>query len=209
MAVKIQWLGHASFKIVDGGTVIYIDPWQLSKAEHDATLILVSHTHYDHYSAEDVAKATGPDSELIGPRDVIIAEGNGRIIKPGQIIELGAVKVTAVASYNPNKQFHPKANNWLGFVVEIEGTRIYYAGDTDITDEMKDLTNIDVALLPVGGTYTMGVEEAVTAVEHMKPKRAIPCHWGEIVGSHSDAERFADAAECEVEVLHPGEELSV
>jgi L-ascorbate metabolism protein UlaG (beta-lactamase superfamily) len=190
-------------------SVVYIDPWKLSNADHDATVILVSHSHYDHYSTEDVAKAAGPESEVIGPRDVITDQERGRSISPGQTIDLGPVKVTAVPSYNPNKQFHPKANKWLGFVVEIGGTRIYYAGDTDLTDEMKNLENIDVALLPVGGTYTMGVEEAAAAVEHMKPKKAVPCHWGDIVGKHSDAERFADAAECDVEVLHPGEELTV
>jgi L-ascorbate metabolism protein UlaG (beta-lactamase superfamily) len=145
----------------------------------------------------------------MGPADVIGQEGRGQAIEPGQKVIVNGVSIMAVASYNPNKQFHPKANDWLGFVVEIGSKRIYYAGDTDLTAEMKALTDIDIALLPVGGTYTMGAEEAAAAVEHIKPGRAIPYHWGDIVGKHSDAQRFADNAKCEVTVLRPGETVEL
>jgi L-ascorbate metabolism protein UlaG (beta-lactamase superfamily) len=209
MAVEIQWLGHASFKISGDGAVIYIDPWKLGKAEHDATAVLVSHSHYDHYSAPDIAKAAGPDTEIVGSGDVIAKERKGRAIKPGETVTVGGASVTAVASYNPSKQFHPRGNNWLGFVVEVGSKRIYYAGDTDLTDEMKRLSDIDVALLPVGGTYTMNAEEAAQAVEHIKPRQAIPYHWGDIVGGRGDAEQFAESAECEVTVLKPGESFEL
>jgi L-ascorbate metabolism protein UlaG (beta-lactamase superfamily) len=209
MAVTVQWLGHASFRINAEGAVIYIDPWKLSEAAHDATVVLVSHSHYDHYSAEDVAKVIGPDTKVMGPADVIGQEGRGQAIEPGQKVIVNGVSITGVASYNPNKQFHPKDNDWLGFVVEIGSKRIYYAGDTDLTAEMKALTDIDIALLPVGGTYTMDAEEAAIAVEHIKPERAIPYHWGDIVGKHSDAQRFADNAKCEVKVLRPGETVEL
>jgi len=205
MGVTVQWLGHASFKISGDDDVIYIDPWKLREATHDATVVLVSHSHYDHYSDNDIAKAAGADTKIIASTDVVKKEGKGQAIKPGETITAGGVKVTGVASYNPNKPFHPKANNWLGFVVEIGGNRIYYAGDTDLTDEMKALTNIDVALLPVGGKYTMNAKEAAEATEHIKPKQAIPYHWGDIVGSRSDAQEFANNAKCEVKVLSPGE----
>ncbi|MHC4185532.1 MAG: MBL fold metallo-hydrolase [Planctomycetota bacterium] len=171
MSVTVQWLGHASFRISAEGVVIYIDPWKLSEAARDATVVLVSHSHYDHYSAEDVAKVMGPDTRLMGPADVIGQEGRGQAIERGHKVVVNGVSIAAVASYNPDKQFHPKANDWLGFVVEIGSKRIYYAGDTDLTTEMKALTDIDVALLPVGGTYTMGAEEAAAAVEHIKPGR--------------------------------------
>ncbi|MHC4558980.1 MAG: MBL fold metallo-hydrolase [Planctomycetota bacterium] len=209
MAVTVQWLGHASFRISGDGAVVYIDPWKLRKVVHDATVVLVSHSHYDHYSAEDVAKVAGADTKIVGPGETIVNEKNGQVLEPGQSVTVRSVKVSGVASYNPNKQFHPKANNWLGFVVEIGSVRIYYAGDTDLTDETKALSDIDVALLPVGGTYTMGADEAAAAVEAIRPKRAIPYHWGDIVGSRSDAEQFAEKAKCEVTVLKPGESIEL
>ena len=112
-------------------------------------------------------------------------------------------------AYNPNKRFHPRQNNWLGFVIEVGGKRIYYAGDTDLTDEMKALKNIDLALLPAGGTYTMNAEEAAEAANLIKPKMAIPYHWGDIVGRQDDAEKFAKSAGCEVKVMKPGQTLRI
>jgi L-ascorbate metabolism protein UlaG (beta-lactamase superfamily) len=117
--------------------------------------------------------------------------------------------VSGVAAYNPGKQFHPKANNWVGFVIEVGSKRIYYAGDTDLTDEMKSLKEIDVALLPVGGTYTMNATEAAEATKHIKPKQAIPYHWGDIVGDRADAEKFANTVECETKILTPGETITL
>ncbi|MBN2593566.1 MAG: MBL fold metallo-hydrolase [Sedimentisphaerales bacterium] len=209
MGITLQWLGHASFKICHEDTVIYIDPWKLKDSPHDATLVLVSHSHYDHYSAEDIAKVSGPDTKLVASADVIAKEKAGLAITPGQTIEIGSVRVTGVAAYNPNKQFHPKSNSWVGFVIELGSKRIYYAGDTDLTDEMKALKDIDVALLPVGGTYTMNAGEAAKATERIKPERAIPYHWGDIVGGRADAEAFSKAAECEVQILSPGETISL
>jgi L-ascorbate metabolism protein UlaG (beta-lactamase superfamily) len=209
MAVTIEWLGHASFKIKGDDEVVYIDPWKLGEASHDASVVLVSHSHYDHYSAEDVAKVSGPQTKIVGPGDVIAQEGKGQLVKPGETLTAGGVRITGVASYNPAKQFHPKRNNWLGFVVEIGSKRIYYAGDTDLTDEMRGLSNIDVALLPVGGTYTMDAKEAAAAVERINPKQAIPYHWGDIVGGAGDAERFSKMANCEVIVLQPGRSVDL
>jgi L-ascorbate metabolism protein UlaG (beta-lactamase superfamily) len=146
----------------------------------------VSHSHYDHFSAEDIAKVSGMTAKLISTQDVIQKQGKGQVLKPGQSMDVNGIKITGVPAYNPAKQFHPKSNNWLGFVVEIAGKRIYYAGDTDITDEMKALKNIDLALLPVGGTYTMNAEEAADAAKQFKPKQAIPYHWGDIVGGRAN-----------------------
>ena len=111
--------------------------------------------------------------------------------------------------YNPAKEFHPKSNNWVGFVIEIGGKRIYYAGDTDETPEMDALKNIDLALLPVGGTYTMNAAEAAEATKIFKPKQAIPYHWGDIVGSQSDADKFAKSAACPVKVLSAGGSMTL
>ncbi|MCJ7729465.1 MAG: MBL fold metallo-hydrolase [Sedimentisphaerales bacterium] len=209
MSVKLQWLGHASFKITDGNTVIYIDPWKLKEAAHDATLVLVSHSHYDHYSADDIAKVSAPATKLIASADVIQQEGKGQVMKPGQTIDAAGVKLTSIPAYNIAKKFHPRANNWLGFVIEIAGKRIYYAGDTDQTPEMNALKNIDLALLPVGGTYTMNAAEAAEATKQFKPKCAIPYHYGDIVGGQSDADNFAKKAACVVKVLKPGESTAI
>jgi L-ascorbate metabolism protein UlaG (beta-lactamase superfamily) len=205
MGITIQWLGHASFKICYEDKVIYIDPWKLKDSPGDATLVLVSHSHYDHYSQEDIAKAGGPDAKLIASADVIAKEKAGEAILPGLTVALDGIWLKGVPAYNPDKQFHPKSNNWVGFVIEIGSKRIYYAGDTDLTEEMKALKDIDVALLPVGGTYTMDAKEAAEATMHIKPKLAIPYHWGDIVGGRGDAEQFAESAACEVKILEAGE----
>ena len=209
MGLSLEWLGHASFRISHEDTVVYIDPWKLKDSPHDADFVLVSHSHHDHYSHDDVNNVSGPDTKLIASNDVIIKERNGQAIMPGLTIESAGIRIQAVPAYNPAKQFHPKINQWVGFIVEIGGKRIYYAGDTDLTNEMKALSDIDVALLPVGGTYTMNADEAAEAAGHIKPKLAVPYHWGDIVGGESDAESFAQKAGCEVKVLKPGESLGI
>jgi L-ascorbate metabolism protein UlaG (beta-lactamase superfamily) len=206
--VHIKWLGHASFKIWKADLVIYVDPRNLGESPPDATVVLVSHSHGDHYSPADIARISGPQTELIAPPDVIANAGHGRTIAPGQTIELQGVRIKGVAAYNPAKQYHPKQNNWVGFIVEFGSTRIYYAGDTDLTDEMKALRDIDVALLPVGGTYTMNSQEAADATTYIEPDVAVPCHWGDVIGTRSDAETFALLAECDVRILDIGQFIS-
>jgi L-ascorbate metabolism protein UlaG (beta-lactamase superfamily) len=209
MAVKLEWFGHASFKISEANNIVYIDPWKLKNANHDATVVLVSHSHYDHLSQPDIDKVSKPDTNIFAPSDVIEKVGKGQVLKPGDTITKGDVKVTGVPAYNPSKQFHPKSNNWLGFVIEIGGKRIYYAGDTDMTDEMKALKNIDLALLPAGGTYTMTASEAASATKAFKPKMAIPYHWGDIVGTQKDADNFKKEAACQVTILKPGDSITL
>lgn len=209
MGTTIQWQGHASFKICHEADIIYIDPWKLKDAPHDATLVLISHSHYDHYSPQDITKVSGPNTKLIAPPDVIAKQKGGEAITNGLIIELEGARVIGVAAYNPNKQFHPKSSNWVGFIIELGSKRLYYAGDTDLTPEMKAIKGIDVAMLPVGGTYTLNATEAAEAVTFIKPKMAIPYHWGDIVGGRNDAETFAKAAQCQTKILTPGETLSL
>jgi L-ascorbate metabolism protein UlaG (beta-lactamase superfamily) len=209
MGIELKWLGHASFRISYEGKVVYIDPWKLDGRGGDATLVLVSHSHYDHYSPEDIVKVAGEDSKLIASADVVAKEKAGEAIVPGLSVDLEGVRVTGVAAYNPDKEFHPKGNNWVGFIIEVGGKRIYYAGDTGLTEEMKALEDIDVALLPVGGTYTMDAAEAAEATGHIEAELAVPYHWGDIVGGRSDAERFREQAGCEVKILSPGETVIV
>ncbi len=206
--VYIQWLGHASVKIWTEKMVIYVDPVYLTESPGDANLVLVTHNHSDHYSVSDIAKVSGPQTKLIAAASVITSFGSGQAILPGEIIETDGVHITAVPAYNTNKPNHPKANNWVGFIIKIGSQRIYCAGDTDLTDEMKALEDINVAILPAGGVSTMNAAEAAEATGYIKPDLAIPYHWGRNIGTLSDALEFAELAQCRVKIMEVGETIS-
>ena len=206
--VYIQWLGHSSVKVWTEDCVVYVDPERLTESLHDATLVCVTHTHGDHYSPSDIARVSNPQTLFIGPPDVVQQYGKGQAIAPGQTIEFDFVSVTAVPAYNTNKSNHPKSRNWVGFIIEIGSKRIYVAGDTDLIEEMKSLGDIDVAILPAGGTYTMNAVEAAEATQYIQPELAIPYHWGQSVGTLSDAQTFAELAACAVKILTVGETIS-
>ncbi|MHC4982464.1 MAG: MBL fold metallo-hydrolase [Planctomycetota bacterium] len=209
MGVEIKWIGHASFRIAGAGTVVYIDPWKLTDEPHDADMVFVSHSHFDHCSAPDIQKVSKDDTTIVAPADAISDLRATNAVTPEEKITVKDVTVEPVAAYNISKSFHPKGNHWLGAVFTIDGKRIYYAGDTDLIPEMSDLKDVDVALLPVGGTYTLTAAEAADACKAIGCKTAIPYHWGEIVGSAADAEKFAKAAACEAKILQPGESVSI
>jgi len=192
-----------------GARVVYIDPWKIPSSPRDGNVVFVSHSHHDHCSPPDVEKVKASDGVVVGAADAISQIGSGQALSPGQELQVGGVKLSGVPAYNVGKAFHPKANNWLGAVVEMDGTRIYYAGDTDQIDEMGKLSDIDVALLPVGGTYTLDAAEAARAAKSIGCEAAIPYHYGDIVGSASDAEAFRSAADCRVHVLTPGASVTV
>ncbi len=204
MVENVTWFGHAAFKIAEGA-IIYIDPWKLPRPEA-AHLILITHSHYDHCSAEDVEKVRKKSTVVVAPADCSGKLGfDVRAVSPGAELSVGDVQLTAVPAYNVGKQFHPRASNWVGFVIEISGKRIYHAGDTDFIPEMNNLKDlaIDVALLPVGGTYTMDAAQAADAANVIQPKLAVPMHFGTIVGGLSDAERFKQLCKVPVEILEP------
>jgi len=205
---RIEWLGHASFRIVSDQGTVYIDPWKV-KGGPRADLILVTHSHHDHLSLEDIKLLSGPDTWMVGPPDVASQMKKAYELRPRMFLEfpvkgkVGPIRVEGYHAYNPKKKFHPISNGWLGIVVELAGFRIYHSGDTDVIPEMGGVKNIDVALLPVGGTYTMGPEEAAEAVSMIRPKKAIPMHWGDIVGGRREAELFKELSSCPVEILEP------
>jgi L-ascorbate metabolism protein UlaG (beta-lactamase superfamily) len=199
---KITWLGHASFRIDGSTSTVYIDPWKLKSAKA-ADVICITHSHYDHLSEEDVARILKPSTVIIGPPDCKASFGSAfKSIAPGQNLSVGDVKVEAVPSYNTDKNFHPKKNNWVGYIVTVDGVRVYHTGDSDVIPEMADVTT-DVALIPVGGTYTMTVKQAAEAVKKINPKVAVPMHCGDIVGTLGDRESFKAAASATVVVLDP------
>ena len=198
-AKKIVWLGHDGFRI-DGDKVVYFDPYQISPGTK-ADLILVTHEHFDHCSPGDIAKIQKPETVIVTEKDSAKKlEGNVKVVKPGQTFDVDEIKIEAVPAYNTDKTFHPKENGWLGFIVEIEGVRIYHAGDTDFIPEMNKF-EVDIALLPVSGTYVMTAVEAIEAALAIGPKLAIPMHYGAIVGGDQDAKDFKVALEGKVEVL--------
>lgn len=202
MVKNITWLGHDGFLIKGDGKAIVIDPFQVKQCE-PADIILISHEHYDHCSPEDVNKIRKDSTVIVTEaQSATKLAGDVRVMQPGDKLTVSGIPIEAVPSYNTNKNFHPKEKGWLGFIVTVEGVRIYHAGDTDRIPEMESF-QVDIALLPVSGTYVMTAEEAVEAARLMKPKVVIPMHYGAIVGSADDAKRFSEALRgtCQVVVL--------
>jgi len=198
-AKKIHWLGHDGFRI-DASKIIYFDPFQISGGPI-ADIILVSHEHFDHCSLDDIRKIQGSNTVIVTEKDSASKlSGNVRIVKPGDKIEVNGVRIEAIPAYNVGKDFHPKANGWLGFIVEIDGVKVYHAGDTDFIPEMKDI-DVDIALIPVSGVYVMTSDQAVEAAKAINPKLAIPMHYGAIVGDEKDALNFKEALEGIIDVL--------
>jgi len=185
------------------GKFIYVDPWKI-KREEKGDLILITHSHFDHCSPDDIEKVKKDETVIIGPPDAVAkVKGNTKEIKTEEEIDLEWVKIKAVPSYNINKNFHPKSNNWVGYIIQFPEQSIYIAGDTDFIPEMRGL-EVDIAILPVGGTYTMNAEQAAEAVNNMKVKVAIPIHYGDIVGTRNDAEKFASSVKsAKVKILSP------
>jgi L-ascorbate metabolism protein UlaG (beta-lactamase superfamily) len=202
MLEKITWFGHASVRI-KSEKIIYIDPWKIPGGEK-ADLILITHSHYDHLSPTDVKKLQKKETVVLATADCLPQlSGDVRAVKPGDRLSLFGIDVEVVPSYNLKKAFHPKGNHWIGYVVTVEGNRIYYPGDTDFIPEMKEI-RADIMILPVGGTYTMDAREAAEAVNALRPKMAIPIHYGDIVGSIKDAEKFKKLAKIPVEIIPVG-----
>lgn len=209
--VKITWLGHDSFRISNGKT-LYIDPYKI-KAQGKGDILLISHEHFDHLSLDDIKKVVSSNTSIVAASQCAdqlkrVAAKEVKIVRAGDKVNVQGIEVEAVAAYNTNKinpdtrkPFHPKEDNKIGFIVTINDVRIYHAGDTDAIQEMKNIQT-DIALLPVSGTYVMTAEEAAEAVKMIKPKIAIPMHFGAIVGSEKDAEKFKQLVkECDVKIL--------
>lgn len=195
MLEDIEVLYHSSIRI-NKGKMIYIDPYHIEKSFNDADMIFITHDHYDHYSEEDIDKVRKNNTIFIVPENLLnklikkgINDENIITLDPGDAENIDEIKVEAIHSYNIDKPFHTKENNWLGYVIEIDGIRYYIAGDTDITEENKNI-KCDVAFVPVGGTYTMNFSEAAQLVNIIKPKIAVPIHYGSIVGTKQDTTDF-------------------
>jgi L-ascorbate metabolism protein UlaG (beta-lactamase superfamily) len=172
------------------GNAVFVDPYRVRSVE-PVNAVLVTHPHFDHLSPDDIRRVAAPGAVIVAPPDC--AEQLGpecRAIAPGERMELGnGLAVEAFPAYNLAAPFHPREKGWVGYLIEMDGRRVYVAGDTDRTPEMAGI-RCDVAFLPVGGTYTMTAEEAAEAARDIGAEIAVPVHWGTIVGSRGDAERF-------------------
>jgi len=190
---NIHRLGHASF-LLNLEKCIYIDPYQLTGNLPKADIIICTHSHFDHCSPEDIDKIKTENTVIVVTADSAEkVSGNVKIIAPGKSLNIGKIKIEAVPAYNINKSFHPKENGWMGVIVDDGNVRIYHTGDSDVIPEMKSIS-ADVWLVPVSGTYVMSAKEAAKMINDVKPQVAVPMHYGAIVGSESDAKKFAELA---------------
>lgn len=204
MLENIEILCHSSIRI-NKEKVIYIDPFKIDKNYNDADIIFITHDHYDHYSEEDIDKVKKADTVIVVPEELltkVLRKGFRQdyiiTVEPNKKYMVESIGFTTVPAYNTNKQFHPKENEWVGYIIEIKGVKYYIAGDTDITEENKNV-KCDVAFVPVGGTYTMDFKEAAQLINEIKPKIAVPIHYGSVVGTMQDATDFSKLLHPEIE----------
>lgn len=200
MLENIEVLNHNCIRFKKE-KIIYIDPFQLNSQYQDADIILITHSHYDHFSEEDIEKVKSKNTIICVTEDLqdrALALGFSKeniiLVKPNQTYQILGIEIKTIPAYNTNKKFHPKENNWVGYLLNLQGKVYYVAGDTDITEENKTI-HCDVAFVPVGGTYTMDSKEAVELVNRMKPTFAVPVHYGSVVGTEKDAEIFVQSLE--------------
>lgn len=193
---------HSSIRI-KGSRIIYFDPFKISSERHDADIVFITHEHYDHFSPEDIDKVYNEKTILVVPESMaeneILAKYKVKlIVSPGVKNSLDDVSIKAIPAYNIGKPFHPKENGWVGYVVTMDETKYYVAGDTDITEEAKNV-ECDVAFLPCGGHYTMDYEEAATLANDIMPKVAVPTHYGSIVGDKENGKKFIELLDNSIE----------
>ncbi len=202
---ELSWLGHASF-LLKNDKVIYIDPYEVTSGPK-ADVMLITHNHFDHCSPKDISRLLKSSTKVVAPRSCRekVPKVEFLEVRPGDKIKLDDIGIEAVPAYNVKRErlkFHPRRSGYVGYILELpDGTRLYHAGDTDLIPEMKDL-RVDIALVPVSGTYVMNAFEAAEAVGLIRPKVAVPMHYGSIVGSKTDAEKFRELVRsCEVKIL--------
>jgi len=190
---------------IGGSVILYFDPFRIREEVHDADIILITHAHYDHFDPESVRHIMTEKTALVMPASMQKEAGEisgGReqyLMMPGETVEVGDIQVQAVPAYNRLKPFHPKRNEWLGYVVTVDGVRYYVAGDTDAVKELNTVS-CDVALVPVGGKFTMDAKEAAKLVNTIRPQAAVPTHYGSIVGKKADADVFRKCVDKDIAV---------
>ena len=206
MLSGIEVLCHSSIRI-QKDIIIYIDPFKITKDYNDADIIFCTHSHYDHFSEEDIKKVKKDSTILVITEDCYekvkkmgFQQKNIIVVTPNKKYKVLDISFETVNAYNIEKEYHKLENNWVGYIIEINDITYYIAGDTDLIPEIKSV-NCDVAFLPIGGTYTMNAKEAATLANIIEPQIAIPIHYGEIVGSIEDSEIFKNQLSEEIECV--------
>ena len=208
MIENVEVLCHSSIKMKNKNNIIYIDPFKIDNDYNDADFIFITHDHYDHYSEEDINKVVNNDTIIVVPDGLIttklmqigINKDKIIVVEPNKKYSVKGINFETVPAYNINKKFHPKENGWVGYLINLNNTVYYIAGDTDINEDVKKV-QCDVALLPVGGTYTMTAEEAAKLAEIIHPKAAIPTHYGSVAGKAEDGQIFADLLKSKINAI--------
>lgn len=195
--MKIEVIHHASIKLI-GDKVIYFDPYDIKEEYHDADYIFVTHDHYDHYDEESIDKVKNDNTKIILPK-CLAGKKNNLIVEPDREYVIDNISFKTTFSYNINKPFHPKEKEYVGFNVLLDGTNYYVMGDTDLTEESLEVKT-DVCFVPIGGKFTMDVDEAVEYINRIKPKKVIPIHYGKIIGDVSLGEYFKERIDKDIEV---------
>ncbi|NOR85151.1 MBL fold metallo-hydrolase [archaeon] len=203
--IKITHLGHASFKIETDNYTIYIDPYAGDDYSKKADLILVTHDHFDHLDINKINLISTKNTKMVLSKSCELNElvkilTNANYISAEETITIENIKIKAVPAYNINKPYHKKDVKNVGYIIDINGTRIYHAGDTDLIEELNDIKNIDILLIPIGGTYTMDEIEAAKAANIIQPKIVIPMHYNYIKGLEKNPEKFAQNVYKTIEV---------
>ncbi len=191
---------------IDCGKIIYVDPLDIRQESHDADYIFITHDHYDHFSLEDINKVLKQETQFVVPlkMDIRVRKntpvGRNLAVVAGKSYETEDFTFETVPAYNLIKPFHKKSAGWVGYILNIDDTRIYIAGDTDATKEAQNV-KCDIAMVPIGGTYTMNHKEAAALINKIKPKYVIPTHYGSLVGDKLDGERFKQLVDEKIEVV--------
>jgi L-ascorbate metabolism protein UlaG (beta-lactamase superfamily) len=208
MHEKLTWYKQSAYKWKGDEITVYIDPWGLRAQEEPADVIFITHAHADHFEPTDIEKIRKKTTQFVAPRDVADnLAGNVKAIKPGESLDVAGIKFETVPAYSTVEhrlQTHPKSNNWVGYVLSLDGHRYWFSGDGDPNPDIERIKT-DVALICIGGDpYVMNASEAAGVVKKIRPQVAIPNHYGYVVGVPSDADKFArEVAPIKVEILKP------
>ena len=204
--MEIKLNAQSSIKIKTN-KIIYFDPFMIKEETHDADYIFITHDHYDHFDMDSINKIINDNTIIVMPNSMVLKNigyfnsDNIRGVDPNEEYNIENLRFVTVPSYNTNKNFHKKENNWVGYLLNIEEQGVYVAGDTDLTEETKKV-KCDIAFVPIGGTYTMDYEEAALLINTIKPRLVIPTHYKTVVGKEEDAKNFKNLliedVECQI-----------
>ena len=207
MLDNIEVFTQSSIRIKSSHGTIYLDSFQIKTEPHDADYVLITHDHYDHFSVDDIKKVAKKSTILVVParmeddaKELANDVASIVTVKPGVYKEISGLEIETIPAYNTVKPFHPRRAEWVGYILRADGKRIYVAGDTGLTKEARQV-KCDIALLPIGGTYTMDTRKAAELANTIRPEYVIPTHYGSIVGKQSDGQTFASLVKSPVKVV--------